>query len=254
MLPLLRFVRDGQVPLLGPPTSIGDFHHGAAYYFLLAPAAWLSGSDPVAVLAAIAALGTAAVGVTWWLARAIGGRGAGGVGAAPPGGARRPRGGAVAVAGAGMVLQLHVLGIVFLPPILALGTVDAIRASRIGDGDRARRALAGMAAGMAVIALLFVPLLVHELQTGFEETGRFVAYFTGRAGAGSVSTLDPLQRLVFTAFRIVGWPLVGLVTSAPLAAIVSVSGALVLGLWLMVAGRGAGRTIARWLGLTIARG
>jgi len=285
MLTLLRFVRDGQVPLLGPPTSIGDFHHGAAYYFLLAPAAWLSGSDPVAVLAAIAALGTAAVGVTWWLARAIGGRVAGLIAglllAVSPAAVEqstflwnpnpipffavvalaaawharetgRARWWAVAVASAGMVLQLHVLGIVFLPPILALGTVDAIRASRIGDGDRARRALAGMAAGMAVIALLFVPLLVHELQTGFEETGRFVAYFTGRSGGGSVSTLDPLERLVFTAFRIVGWPLVGLVTSAPLAAIVSVSGALVLGLWLMVAGRGAERTMARWLGLTIA--
>ncbi len=39
MLVLRAFVRDGVVPLLGPPTSIGDFHHGAWYYFLLAPAA-----------------------------------------------------------------------------------------------------------------------------------------------------------------------------------------------------------------------
>ena len=35
MLVLRAFVRDGVVPLLGPPTSIGDFHHGAA---LLPPA------------------------------------------------------------------------------------------------------------------------------------------------------------------------------------------------------------------------
>ena len=35
------FVRDGIVPLLGPPTSIGDVHHGAWYYYLLAPAAAL---------------------------------------------------------------------------------------------------------------------------------------------------------------------------------------------------------------------
>ncbi len=285
MLTLLRFVRDGQVPLLGPPTSIGDFHHGAAYYFLLAPAAWLSGSDPVAILAVIAAFGTAAVGVTWWLARAVGGRVAGliaglllavspaaveqstflwnpnpipffaSVALAAAWHARtsgRARWWAVAVASAGMVLQLHVLGIVFLPPIIALGVAEAVRASRTGDAGRARRAIAGMAAGMAVIALLFVPLLAHELQTGFEETGRFVAFFAGRAGGDSVGTLDPLQRLVFTAFRIVGWPLVGLVTSAPFAAIVSVSSALVLGLWIMVAGRGEERTVARWLGLTIA--
>ena len=36
---------------LGPPTSIGDFHHGVLYYYLLAPAAWLSAADPVAVTA-----------------------------------------------------------------------------------------------------------------------------------------------------------------------------------------------------------
>ena len=39
MLVLRAFVRDGIVPLLGPPTSIGDVHHGALYYYLLSPAA-----------------------------------------------------------------------------------------------------------------------------------------------------------------------------------------------------------------------
>ena len=36
----------GELPLLGPPTSIGDFHHGVLYYYLLAPAAALSGRGP----------------------------------------------------------------------------------------------------------------------------------------------------------------------------------------------------------------
>ena len=38
MLVLRTFVKDGLVPLLGPPTSIGEVHHGAWYYYLLAPA------------------------------------------------------------------------------------------------------------------------------------------------------------------------------------------------------------------------
>ena len=43
---LRALVRDGAVPLLGPPTSIGDVHHGALYYYiLLAPAAALTGGD-----------------------------------------------------------------------------------------------------------------------------------------------------------------------------------------------------------------
>src|SRR6187551_1939122 len=70
MLVLRTFVRDGTVPLLGPPTSIGDVHHGAWYYYLLSPAAALTGGDsPLAVRVVIALCGIAAVGVTWWLAR-----------------------------------------------------------------------------------------------------------------------------------------------------------------------------------------
>ncbi|MEX1173469.1 MAG: hypothetical protein WEG56_12760 [Chloroflexota bacterium] len=80
MLVLRAFVRDGVVPLLGPPTSIGEVHHGAWYYYLLAPIAALTGGDsPLAVVTVIAASGVAAVGVVWWLARSIGGPLAGAV-------------------------------------------------------------------------------------------------------------------------------------------------------------------------------
>ena len=70
MLVLRTLVRDGIVPLLGPPTSIGDVHHGAWYYYLLSPAAALTGGDsPLAVVAVIALAGIAEVRVGWWLAR-----------------------------------------------------------------------------------------------------------------------------------------------------------------------------------------
>ena len=283
MLTLLRFVRDGQIPLLGPPTSIGEFHHGAAYYFLLAPLAWLSDGDPVAVLAGIAALGTAAVGVTWWLARAIGGRVAGAVAgvllAVSPAAVEestfiwnpnpipffavvalaaawraRTTGHArwwvLAVTSAGMVVQLHVLGIVFLPTILAFGLAEAARASRAGDRQRVHAILTGLGAGLALVVLLFVPLIVHELQTGFLETHRVIAYFTA-PGGDPVGVLGPFERLMITGLRTVGWPLVGLATSAPFAAILTVSVAVVLGAWLMVGGHGDERIAARWLGFTV---
>ena len=80
MLTLRALVQDGIVPLLGPPTSIGDVHHGAWYYYLLSPAAKLTGGDsPLAVVALIALAGVAAVVVVWWLARQIGGPLAGAV-------------------------------------------------------------------------------------------------------------------------------------------------------------------------------
>ena len=73
MLVLRALVEDGELPLLGPRTSIGSFHHGAVYYWLLAPAAFLSGADPVAVTVEIALLGIGAVAAVWWLARLVGG-------------------------------------------------------------------------------------------------------------------------------------------------------------------------------------
>ncbi len=80
------------MPLLGPPTSIGDVHHGAWYYYLLSPAAALTGGDsPLAVVALIALAGIAAVGVVWWLARRIGGPVAGLVAGLDDGGLDRRR-------------------------------------------------------------------------------------------------------------------------------------------------------------------
>src|SRR5205823_14336773 len=73
MLVLRDLILNGRIPLLGPPTSIGDFHHGVLYYFLLAPAALVSRADPIAVSTWIALAGIAAVAVTGWLARAIAG-------------------------------------------------------------------------------------------------------------------------------------------------------------------------------------
>jgi len=283
MLSLLRFTRDGVFPLLGPPTSIGDFHHGAFYYLLLAPVAAISHADPVAVVTALALMGVAAVGLTWWLARSIGGRVAGLVAgvllALSPAGidestflwnpnpiplfaaialaagwqAHRTghaRWWVLALATAGIVFQLHVLGIVFLPPVLALLFVETRRALMAGDRRTARRLLGAGIAGMGLIALLFVPLAIHELQTDFGETRRAITYFTG--GSGGSAGLDPFLRLGITLFRIVGWPFVGVVSDAPLGSALVVSLAIALGAWAAIGTRGDQRLAMRWLAATVA--
>ena len=283
MLTLLHFTRDGVFPLLGPPTSIGDFHHGAFYYLLLAPVAAISGSDPIAVVTALALMGVAAVGVTWWLARSIGGRVAGLVAgvllALSPAAidestflwnpnpiplfaaialaaawqahrTGRARWWVVALTSAGIVFQLHVLGVVFLPPVLALLGVDVRRAIRAGDGTGARRLAKAGLAGFAFIALLFVPLAIHELQTDFGETRRAIAYFTG--GSDGAPGLDPFVRVFFAMFRIVGWPFVGVVTDAPFASTLVVALAVVLGAWAAASLRGDLGLATRWLAATVA--
>jgi 4-amino-4-deoxy-L-arabinose transferase-like glycosyltransferase len=283
VLTLLRFTRDGVVPLVGPPTSIGDFHHGAFYYYLLAPAAAVSGADPVAIVAEIALLGIAAVGITWWLGRAIGGPLAGLVAglllALSPAAidestfiwnpnpipffaalalaaawhARqtgRVRWWILAIASAGVVFQLHVLGVVFLPPVLALLATEAWGARRRGDDAVARRLIGAAAAGLAVVALLFVPLLVSELGSDFSETRHAIAYFTSSAPAPG--QLGLLGRLVFTLFRIIAWPLVGLVTAEPLGATLALALTVVLALWAAIALDGDRRLAVRWLAATVA--
>jgi hypothetical protein len=271
MSTLVAFTRDGIVPLLGPKTSVGEFHHGAFYYYLLAPAAAISGGDPVVVTAFIALLGIAAVALTWWLARSIGGRVTGPVAGLVAGtllavspaaieestfiwnpnpigffavlsiaaawrgwSTGHGRWWALAVAAAGAVTQLHVLGAVFLLAMLGLGIVEA---------GRDRSIVRGLLLGLGIVVLLFVPLLVYELQSGFQETRAVVAYVSGDTGALG----DPLGALAFTLLRAVGWPLVGLVTDVPQLAGILLAvtiGLVVLGLRIA---HGSEATGMRWL-------
>jgi hypothetical protein len=267
MATLVAFTRDGVVPLLGPKTSVGEFHHGAFYYYLLAPSAWISNGDPVAVTLFIALLGIGAVALTWWLGRALGGPVAGlvagmllavspaaieestfiwnpnpiaffaalALAAAWQGHASgRARWWAVAIGSAGVVTQLHVLGMVFLVAMLGVAVLEL---------RRQRSAGLGLLGGLAIVVVLFAPLAAHELQTGFAETRGMLLYLAGSGG----TTTDPVGALAFTMVRVVGWPLVGVVTDVPMLAAILLAvtvGAAVLGLRVV---RGDGATGLRWL-------
>ena len=277
MLVLRAFVQDGVVPLLGPPTSIGDFHHGALYYFLLAPAALLTGGDsPLAVTFAIALAGIAAVGVTWWLGRAIAGSVAGFVagllmavsssaveestfiwnpnlialssavalaGAWHAWTTRRARWWLLAAAGVAATMQCHVLGVTLLPIVGALLIADA---RRRGPGPDRQTVLAAGSAGLGIIALTYIPLAIHEATTGFAETNAALDWL--RAGGEPTDQSPPVRAVVILA-RVVSWPLTGLLTDAPTAALLAVLlvGAIVLWRW---RSRDDGERVAvRWPGL-----
>lgn len=276
LLVLRALVRDGVIPLLGPPTSIGDVHHGALYYYLLAPAAALTGGDsPFAVVLLIALAGIAAVAVTWWLARSMGGPIAGFVaglamaispasidestfiwnpnliglssavalaGAWHAWKTRRPAWWLLAAAGTAVTIQCHVLGVTLLPIMGALFVAD-IRRATLGE----RRALvrAGLG-GVALIALTFMPLVVHELTTNFAEVQAALTYF--REGGGAEPE-GPLGRFLLIGTRVVSWPLVGLIVDGVLAAFIALASVVALALWRSALGSGHERTAARWLGL-----
>jgi hypothetical protein len=282
MLVIYNLVEHGQFPLLGPETiSIANshLHHGAFYWYLFAPAAWLSGGNTFAVVIEMALIGIAAVVATWWAGRLMGGPIVGAVAgllmAVSPaaveqsiflwnpnpiplfaalalGGAwqghrtGRARWYALAIGSAFAVFQLHLLGAAFVIPILGLVLYDLVSAIR-KDRTRLRGIGIGILIGAAITAVLFVPLLVNELQTNFEETRRTVQFLLHGGSVPTVGGLDPVSALLFITFRIIGWPFVGLVIDAPLAAVVAVGIFFGLVIWWLVVARGEDRLLIGWL-------
>jgi Dolichyl-phosphate-mannose-protein mannosyltransferase len=286
MLVLRGLVQLGALPLLGPPTSIGDFHHGVLYYYLLAPAAALTGADPIGVVAAIATAGVAAVAVTWWLARSIGGPVAGlvagllmavsasaidestfiwnpnlialsasiALAAAWRAWTTRQSGWwIVAAAGVVVTMHCHVLGSALLPPVAGLLVADARRRrSSPGEGGRDGGRSSVIQAGLIGLGLLvvsYVPLLVHELGSDWSEA-RAAAGFI--AGGGELSGVALPIRMLIVGWRVLAWPIAGLVTDVPRVAMLAAFVVIGFGAWLVIAARDPERTAVRWLVATLA--
>jgi hypothetical protein len=270
MLVLRTFVQNGIVPLLGPPTSIGDIHHGAWYYYLLSPAAALTNGDsPLAVVGLIALSGIAAVAVVWWLARSISGPVAGLVAglvlavsaaaidestfiwnpnlialssAIALAAAWRAWSGhsrwwwVVAAIGTAVTMQCHVLGIALLPIVAAPFLLDG-----------RRRPLGAVAlAILATFAIAYLPLVNNELTNDFSEARAAIDYIGARGPSNEVSI--PV-RFGIVGLRVVSWPLTGLITDGFVAGALAVLAVVIIVVWRWVAGREAERYVARWFGL-----
>lgn len=270
MLVLRTFVRDGALPLLGPPTSIGDVHHGAWYYYLLSPAAGLTGGDsPLAVVTLIALAGIAAVGVVWWLARSIGGSVAGivaGLVMATSAAAvdestfiwnpnlialssaialaaawRAWRGGdrrwwLVAAGGTAVTMQSHVLGVALLPVVGVPFVIDA-----------RRRSSGPLIAGVVAIFLVaYAPLVVNELTTGFSEFAAASEFL--RSGGGTQETPIPI-RFAIVGLRVLSWPLTGLIVDGFVPGVLAAAGVIAIVAWRWRAPDPGERSATRWLGV-----
>jgi len=280
MLVLRALVRDGVIPLLGPPTSIGDVHHGALYYYLLSPAAFLTGGDsPLAVAALIALAGIAAVVVTWWLAKSIGGPLAGLVaglamavstaaidestfiwnpnlialssaialaGAWHAWTTRRARWWLLAAVGTAVTMQCHVLGVTMLPIVGALFVADLRR--RPAGPERGSVWRSGFA-GIAIIATAFLPLVVHELTNDFSEVHAAIDYL---GAGGEAPAFGPLVRVAVIGVRVLSWPLTGLLIDAGWVALVAAAAVIALTIWVARSGAPHEREVARWLGVGLA--
>jgi len=269
MLVLRTMIRDGVVPLVGPPSSIGDVHHGPWYHYLLSPAAAVTGGDsPLAIVLLIALGGIAAVAVVWWMARSIAGPVAGvGAGLAAAvstaaiqgstfiwnpnlitltssialAGAWRAWSGhdrrwwLVAALGVALTMQFHLLGVALLPIVAVPYLLDA-----------RRRALGRVHAGvLAIFAAAYLPLLVNELTTGGSEFRAALDYLAVGAPGSDMAIPGPFA---VVGLRVLSWPLTGLITDGVIAAMVASAAVMAIVVWRTRA-NGPDRLAARWLGL-----
>jgi len=230
MLTMLLWVRDGDVPLAGPVSSVPGIHHGAGLYWILAPSAFLTDANPVAAVAMLAVLGVGGVAATWWLGRTVAGPLAGHVAgllmAVSPSAisastfvwnsnivapfsalamaagwhawrTRRARWWLLAAAGTLFMLHGHLLAVIAVPPLAALLVADVLRRPPL---DR-RRMLPPVLGAAAIVAVGYAPTLIHELRNGVPEMS-----------GGSPLILRPLIIL----WRIEVWPISGDVAFAVL--------------------------------------
>jgi hypothetical protein len=234
MLALRHALQTGRLPTFGPEAiSVATpFHHGALYYDLLLPAAWLGNGDPTWVVAEIALLSLLVIPACWWMARTIGGPAAGFAAAflaatsasligyatfiwnptlvdpaaavAFLGAWQALRTGSgrwwlLAAAGAAVAMQAHVAAGVIVAP---LGAVFLVQLRR-SPGRRGPLVRWG-AAGVALVVLAYVPMIAFELTHDFADTRAMVAYFTDPSAAPAQG---PLLRLLFALIRVLAWPL-----------------------------------------------
>jgi hypothetical protein len=245
LLTMLHWVREGEVPLLGPVGSFGAAHHGVGFFWLLAPSAFLTDANPVAALATVAVVGIAGVAATWWLGRTVGGALSGHVAGllmavspssisastllwnpdiVAPGAAlataaswhawrtRQARWWLPAGAGSLLALHGHMLAVIIVIPLVVLLAADVLRRPR---SDR-RRMLVPVLGSVAIVAVGYAPLVIHELRYDFSETRAIVEYATGPGAYGRMPPPLPIVALPIIAWRIVVWPVSGLFASAPL--------------------------------------
>jgi hypothetical protein len=264
MTAMLMWVRDGQVPLLGPLSSIGTAHHGVGFYWVLAPGAFLTDANPVAAAATLAVVGVAGVAATWWLGRTVGGPVAGHIAGllmavspsaidgstfvwnsniVAPAAAlafaagwhawrtRRARWWLASAVGMVLMLHGHLLAAIALPPLVTLLVVDVLRRPRAD-----RRSMLGPALGAVVIVIAgYVPALMYELRNGFPETTALFGYDPEPPAGYDVPPL--IIRPLIVVWRILVWPVSGPVKSAVLG---GAPAAIITYLALVVAASGKG--------------
>ncbi|HJX68161.1 MAG TPA: glycosyltransferase family 39 protein [Candidatus Limnocylindrales bacterium] len=252
MLALRDAIATGRLPTFGPVSSLGNFHHGALSRDLILPAAWLGNGDPTWVVGENALLGLLVVLAVWWIARSIAGTPAGLAAAllaavsasligystfiwnptpVEPGAAlaylgawqavrtQKAQWWILAAIGSAVAAQSHIAAAVILLPMAAAYALDLRR----GPAVRRRSIVRWGLASAVLFFATFLPMIVSEIGHDFSDTRGILAYFTSPT---STAVHDPITQVLFSAVRILAWPLtrwplIDFVPAFPIALVVA---------------------------------
>ena len=152
-------------------------------------------------------------------------------------------------------MHLHVLGVVLTPVIAGLLAVDLVRRRQRGDPDGTPEVVTAIGWWILLAVVSYLPLVVHEAQSGASELRAALAFV---GGGGEPASTSLAGRLPIVGLRVLGWPLTGLITDAAVATLLSSTLVVVLAIWRgwLVRPRTDAaideRTGIRWLGLGLA--
>lgn len=66
---VMKFIKNFDLMLIGPGTSVGNMYLGPLYYYLMAPALLLANFSPVGPAIQIAVIGVITIALVWWVGR-----------------------------------------------------------------------------------------------------------------------------------------------------------------------------------------
>jgi 4-amino-4-deoxy-L-arabinose transferase-like glycosyltransferase len=222
-LMMRRIWVDWDIPLIGPPMSVGDLYLGPLYYYMMAVAMGIFYLNPVAAAGMVAFIGTATVGLVWYFTKELFGYWAGVVAAllyalSPvtvtysraswnpnpvpfftllaficfwQGHKRQDYRWLVGVGVfVSAAVQMHYLSLILVAVFGLLWLVEAFSVGKIWRRDF----ILGSVGAVVGFWLLFVPLILFEIKHGFPNAQALVRLFGGSENSVSLSLWDTFVR------------------------------------------------------------
>lgn len=218
-----RLLTSGDLPFIGPITSVGGFYLGPLYYYLMAPWLWLARFNPVGPAVATAILGALTVPVLYWVGKKLFshrvGLWAAGLYALayiPISETRsawnpnpmplaalgilygfylanyqnKPKGLLLAAVSLGAALQLHYM-IVFLAPLIIWQVILA------------RKHFRQLLAGLAILLVMMLPLFLFEIKNNWLNV-KGLSEFLGKHSYGSLDLWQVAKNTIGRSEQAIG--------------------------------------------------